>query len=290
MTNATKRRAILFLVLAALITVLLAAALPQLELQKGVPLPRELSGADGAAQGAGGAALAININTLLQTVLGVFVVAAFIYYLIVRRQRPNWRETLRALLVIAGFSLVVTLLLYAFSNVTINMLPAAVEVMPLEVALPAGPELAPIPQSIYWLVWFGMAVLVLLLVISMARARITAPRAARDPLAQEAEQAIADLKAGQDFSNVIIRCYEQMSQVLKQEQGLTLEETMTAREFEALLEKRGIPNPPVRQLTRLFELARYAAQAPGPAEEAQAVDCLNAIARNSRKPAAEQPQ
>ena len=40
---------------------------------------------------------------------------------------------------------------------------------------------------------------------------------------------------------------------------------MTAREFEALLEKRGVPNPPVHQLTALFEVARYAAQAPGAA-------------------------
>jgi Domain of unknown function (DUF4129) len=65
---------------------------------------------------------------------------------------------------------------------------------------------------------------------------------------------------------------------------------MTAREFEALLEKRGVPSPPVHQLTRLFEMARYAAQAPGPAEEAQALDCLQAIAQYSRKKEPGQPK
>ncbi len=145
----------------------------------------------------------------------------------------------------------------------------------------APPLSAPVPAFLLWPGLIVLAGLVIVLIVLVTRVRIQS-KVERDPLALEAEQAVEAIKAGQDVSNAIIRCYEQMSVVLKKEQGLTLEETMTAREFEALLEKRGVPNPPVRQLTHLFEIARYAAQAPGPAEEAQAIDCLNAIARHSR--------
>jgi hypothetical protein len=78
-----------------------------------------------------------------------------------------------------------------------------------------------------------------------------------------------------------------MSLALKKEQGIELEETMTAREFERLLEARGIPPAPVHQLTQLFEAARYGYRLPTPGDEQTAFDCLNAIVQHAqavRKP------
>lgn len=282
MTNATKRRAIIFFILTALITVMLAVALPQLELQKGVPLPGETkSQFDAAPSDTREPPVEINANTFLRTIFGLFVILLFIFYLSRLRRGGDWRGWIRPILALAVFSLFITLFLYSFSNVSMNMTLTAPEVLPNELVL-AGPALAPVPVSLFWVVWIALGALLLLVVIGTLRVRVR-PKIARDPLAQEAKDAVEALQAGQDFSNVIIRCYHQMSQVLKKERGLTLEETMTAREFEALLEKRGVPNPPVRQLTRLFEIARYAARTPGHAEEAQAIDCLNAIAQYSQK-------
>lgn len=280
MTDATKRKAIIFLVLAALVTVLLAAALPQLELQPGVPLPRSSTQAVGIPQEEVEPQVSINAYTFLETVLGLFFLMLLVYLITRRKQR---KEVLQILLKFALFSLTLTALTYLSSNAKIDLTPAAVEILPPEVALiAAGPPLAQVPAPLLWLSWIGLAGLVVLLGFLLTRLRPgIRRRAERDHLAVEAQQAAAAIEAGQDFSNIIVRCYQQMSAILKKEQGLALEETMTAREFEVLLEKRGVPNPPVRQLTRLFEVARYAAQPPGPAEETQAVACLNAIAQYS---------
>ena len=78
-----------------------------------------------------------------------------------------------------------------------------------------------------------------------------------DPLSLQAELALRALESGESFKNVIVRCYTEMSLILQREQGLALEETMTAQEFERLLIARGIPHPPIDQLTCLFEAARY---------------------------------
>ena len=91
------------------------------------------------------------------------------------------------------------------------------------------------------------------------------------------------LQRGLDLKNVIVDCYRQMSWALQREQGIELNETMTAREFEELLNVRGFPNAPVHQLTQLFEVARYGVRQLNASDERDAFDCLNAIVRHSRE-------
>jgi hypothetical protein len=70
--------------------------------------------------------------------------------------------------------------------------------------------------------------------------------------------------------------------VLRQAQGIEMEAAMTAREFERLLEARGVPRPPVHQLTQLFEAARYGRRPPGADDERRARESLTAIVQYSR--------
>ena len=74
-----------------------------------------------------------------------------------------------------------------------------------------------------------------------------------------------------------MRCYYDMVRVLNEERGITRPRAMTPREFEERLRELGIPDEPVRRLTRLFEEVRYGAKTPGESEEEQAIFCLNAI-------------
>ena len=104
-----------------------------------------------------------------------------------------------------------------------------------------------------------------------------------DPLSLQAELALRALESGESFKNVIVRCYTEMSLILQREQGLALEETMTAQEFERLLIARGIPHPPIDQLTCLFEAARYGYHPPTSADERAAYESLNAIVRYIRQ-------
>lgn len=96
-------------------------------------------------------------------------------------------------------------------------------------------------------------------------------------LAQEAQAALADLRAGSDLKNTVIRCYYEMSRTLNRERGIARQRDMTPREFERRLTDAGLPAHYVHRITRLFEEARYSPKSPGEREEREAVECLTAI-------------
>lgn len=125
-----------------------------------------------------------------------------------------------------------------------------------------------------------MAIIIVTLVYRIAR-RIRFRRPDHlERIALETEKAVADLRAGADLKNTIKRCYFEMSQALKDYQGLEREVGMTPREFEASLHGLGLPMGNVRRLTRLFEEVRYGAMVAGDHLEQEAIDLLNAIVQD----------
>jgi hypothetical protein len=94
---------------------------------------------------------------------------------------------------------------------------------------------------------------------------------------QEAQAAIDALEAGGDLGEVIMRCYFQMISALKELKNIQRGYDMTPHEFEGYLEARGMPGPPVHQLTQLFEQVRYGGIKPGRADQRAAVSSLEAI-------------
>ena len=70
----------------------------------------------------------------------------------------------------------------------------------------------------------------------------------------------------------------------------TREETMTAREFEDQLVKKGLPQEAIRTLTRLFEQVRYGSAPPNPRDEVLALECLTDIAKACGSSWSLQPQ
>ena len=280
MTDNARRTALLFLLLATLALILMAAALPRLELKPGLPLPgigtaRTTEHVDDTTS------VTISIGTYLKALLEVIaalVVGLFAYRFI---KEVPWRELLLPGLGIALLLLIVTAVLFALQGVRVRPELEAPQVLPPELA-PAGEPLGPLPVELIWLVSIGLAVALVLLVTWLVYRR-QAARPAGDPLLLEAEYALQALRTGRDFANVIVHCYRQMTVALQEEYGLERGEAMTAREFERLLQGRGIPYEPVHQLTRLFEAARYGSRTPGPDEEQRAVECLSAIVQYSRK-------
>jgi len=97
-------------------------------------------------------------------------------------------------------------------------------------------------------------------------------------LAFEAEQAAKTIEAGSDLKDTVLRCYRDMSRVLRDTQNIHRQEAMTPREFEAQLAGIGLSNDHIRRLTRLFESVRYGGNTATEREKREAVDCLNAIA------------
>jgi len=280
MSEDAKRKRLLFLVLAASLLILVAAALPQLEFQPGIPLPKWDGGA-GPSSIESQPDVSIRISTLLIALLEVVGILVLVYSVYKLLKGVPWKEILGPALRIAVLAMVAIVILFALANLHVTSEPLAPEVLP-PVLQREGPPLGSPPAILIWLVWIGLGVMIIALGV-WARNRRTQNLHTGDPVELEAERAMQALKKGQDFKNVIVQCYRQMSAALQKEQGIELADTMTAREFERLLEAKGLPRDPVHQLTQLFEAARYSLRQFTPADEQSAFDCLSAIVQFSRE-------
>ncbi len=207
----------------------------------------------------------------------------YILYALVNRKRR--RELITNLIVIGALML----LLSNVSQCTRNAREAE-EIAPsmtMQEApeeLPGEMELPPFdPNAPDWLVLISSAVLSVALVLTVSLvvafgiARRRRKPAVLDQMAQQAEQAAADLEAGGEFRDIIIRCYREMSNVLQQERGIRRDAAMTPREFMDVLHQKGLPTEPVRQLTLAFEAARYGHVNATAQQERAAIDSLRAI-------------
>ena len=80
---------------------------------------------------------------------------------------------------------------------------------------------------------------------------------------REAQSALDALEAGGDLREIILRCYYQMAETLRESRGIQRNFDMTPHEFEIYLERRGLPRDPIHQLTQVFEQVRYGGVKPG---------------------------
>lgn len=279
MTDQRRRISLIFLLVLTTVILLMAGFLPGLRLKPGIPLPWVTRQTGDGEVGPVGV-VTISLNTFFLAILGAVLLMLLVYAAYNMLRGVNFREIVKPALILAGLTLGAVCVLFLIMNVNITTSPQVKETLPptLEVQ---GPPLGPMPPALIWLILAGMGIAVLALAVWLIRWS-SRRRSVVDPLQLEAERAVRSLKNGQDFKSVVLRCYQQMSLVLQKEQGFELEMSMTAREFERLLEARGVPSSPVRQLTRLFEFARYGVNPPTREDEAAAVDCLNAIVQYSR--------
>jgi hypothetical protein len=283
MTSDKRLKSLISLGLTLLATILIAATLPRLELQPGIPLPAWESQTQALPTETEMFPL-ISVNTFIRALLGILLASAFLYSLYKVIRGASWKEVLRSFRYVAILGLVilvVSVILFALLHLPVTTLPSVPEILPPALAI-KGPKLAPLPPSLIWLVWIGLGLVTGLLIVWILRWQ-GQRRRSQDALAWEAERALQALKSGEGFKNVIVRCYREMGLVLQRERGIELEQSMTAQEFECLLEARGIPHAPIDQLTRLFEAARYGYRPPTQDNEQTAFDCLNVIVHHLRE-------
>jgi hypothetical protein len=270
--------------LAVIGTALIAAALPQLKLLPGIPLPA-LEGGSGVLPAEQTFIVAsLSSDLILRAILIIFMVLFTIYNVYKLMKGIHWKDVFKASLsIFAVGTLILAILFILFALLKVRTVSEP-ERLYLPTPPPAvkGPPLGPLPPALIWLAWFGLIVVTILLGIWFMRWK-NSQILLRDPFVLEAERALQALHAGADLKNVIIRCYRQMSNLLQKKQDIELEDAMTAREFERLLVARGIPQAPVNQLTRLFETARYSSRLPDLDDERKAVECLKAIVQYSRE-------
>lgn len=91
------------------------------------------------------------------------------------------------------------------------------------------------------------------------------------------EKALQSIETGLDYSQAILRCYSEMTGILKKEMGIIRSVSMTPHEFQFLLIKEGLPKEDVKHLTSLFERVRYGHGALSKDEERVAESCLKSV-------------
>ena len=282
MTGSVKRNTLILLGLVVIITIIIAASLPQLELQPGMPLPKLENNQVVIPPAEAGLFGTISVDEFIIAfflLLGAGSILFMIYNLL---RGAEWKDVVAFIWPM----LVISLFLGVFVFL-IMLLPKSESsrVMELPAPTPEPPvtsPLGPVPPLLLWLVGIGLLVTGILIAIWIFGS--PANRATTiDIVGLEAEKAWQELRSGLDLKDVIIKCYRQMSLALEKEQGIEREESMTAREFENLLQAAGVPYDPVRQLTQLFEAARYGNWQPNPIDEQKAIQCLEAIVLYTRQ-------
>ena len=141
-------------------------------------------------------------------------------------------------------------------------------------------DLEGIPAWIPLALSLGAGLIIAIIVVSVVR-QIRRDRADRAPsltaFARRAEIAIDEIEQGGDLQNTIMRCYVEMTHIVRDQRGVRRGSTVTAREFTDHLIRASLPPSAVNRLTALFENARYGLGKPAPQDEADAIASLQAI-------------
>jgi hypothetical protein len=282
MTNKGKRKVLMLFGLAVLLTMMIAASLPQLELQPGMPLPSFENGEVMLAPIAEEPLAVISVSEFVKSLFILILAGSMLYAIYKLVRGSDWRS-LGSIVQPLMFVILITGVIIFL----VMVLPKTQGDLPVELPIPsetprATSPLGPVPPALFWLVGIGLLVCSILLGIW-----IFGPSPKRgttiDLVGLEAENALQALKNGLDLKDVIVNCYRQVSLVLEKEQGIEREDSMTTREFENLLEAAGAPHDPIHELTRLFEAVRYGKWQANPTDEQKALHCLEAIMLFSRE-------
>ncbi len=274
-----KRKALRYILLALAITLLVGMALPRLQFQPGMPLPSFESGQVIVTPAANEVPVGMPVSDFVK-ILFLLIMAAFLANLIYRLIKgADWKELVRGF-----FSfMAVMVVLVGIVILILTLLPKSLstpEAVPLPVSQPiVRAPLGPTPALLIWIVGLALVAATVLAGVWLVRSR-------REPPPElwelEADRARLALREGGDLKDVILRCYQQMSLALAEDQEIERADSMTTGEFVRLLTSKGVPEAPVRQLTQLFEAVRYGHWQPSRGAEQVALDSLDAILAYSR--------
>lgn len=280
-------RLLVFLGLGAIALIILAAGMPNLDLQTGqimmeppetamVPVEEDLENPDRP--------VFVNPSNLT-TILVLGGLALFILFAAVR-----WKQIRVALLALLLFSGSIIGMIYLYSlygdlpeqSEEEDILPPDIQEFRIDEELLNNPPDWVDPISI--IVAVVIAVIAVVAIVILIRRPWQKDQRTLEMIAAEAEAALADIRAGGDLRDAVLRCYFEMSQGLRMSMGLVREEGMTPREFESALTDSGLPYNSVHRLTRLFESVRYGRHEATEGEIREAVDSLEEIIEASQKP------
>lgn len=281
MKSKTKRMGSLLLIGVLVSIILLAGSLSSLELRPGRTLPiKDNDDPEGGDYGPSVSPI-LTSSTFIQGVIGL----AFIIIIILLVSRMILHMNFSILVVRENLGYITTLAIIFGAIYLLSRIGTAPSVsspgetfheLPPTVTDSQPYSIGEVPRIVIWLAGSILVGGVGLLIVFSLTGWVNPPQVS-DQILQEAENAVHNLKAGKELSDVIVHCYAQMAQALREQRGIERNQTMTVREFEGWLEVEGIPPEPLHQLTSLFEAARYSKRQLGDEDQKSALHCLNEI-------------
>jgi hypothetical protein len=261
---------------------IIAASLPHLELQPGMPLPKLENNLVVIPSAEAQPTEAISVARFFLVFFALLVAVSTLQMLYKFLRGASWKSITTLIGQLLVISLIVSSLVFL-----IMMLPSSEGSLMTALPVPS-PEplvrspLGSVPPVLFWLIGLGFLAVGTLIGIWIFGST-SSRTSAIDVVGLEAEKAWQELKTGVGLKGVIIKCYRQMSVALEKERKIERKESMTTREFEDVLKAAGFPYDPIHELTRLFEAVRYGNWQPTPVDEQNAIQCLEAIMLFSRK-------
>jgi len=290
MSDIQKRKIFWLLSIVALMIFLLAVSLPGLQFQQGEVFPLLFAGSGGSGE-VQPPVLPSGTYRLLQGLLAFLFILLIVHIVISLFDKAFRNRLLMNILLIASL-----LLLMSWLEET-DQLPELGALQPppeenldfqdtgIDQTLSIPPEVVPQPWML-GLTIFGIAAVVAVVAFFGFRIfsrQIASHDSPLDELGSQAQAALDEIeKAEFAFSDVIIRCYFEMSQTIQEANGIRRGQAMTTKEFGKVLLSRGFPGRPVRQLTDLFEQVRYGRRSVEPEKKQVAVESLTEIVQYCR--------
>ncbi len=284
MNDQTRKKSLVYLSLVIIGMLLLAASLPTLHFQPGLPIPGAESAETPGAGSVGSTHSSVDFRWVVQLSLALAFAVLMIILIISLVKKVKLKMVIS---VAAGMLIVLCLFLLMDQIQFSSPQNSSVPVQGIATQPSVTYEIAPIgqpPEELFQVVMIilivGAAALIFWLLFQIIRRRKK-----EDLVASEANAALKAIESGDELRNVIIRSYMQMLSIAEEEQGIERSDSATPREFERLMTARGIPQAPLHQLTGLFEKVRYGSRPTDSQDERSAIECLSAIrsSANSNK-------
>ncbi|MFN2271570.1 MAG: DUF4129 domain-containing protein [Anaerolineae bacterium] len=280
MDRRRKRLLLFVLSVAVMAMLLLSSGLSELKFLASQPfsLGRSPEGIWGTPTGLWQSRLFEIVFRVLIFIAALILPFSVIYFLVSREAR---KRVLLDFLRLLPFLVILYILAQRMQSDVVSPEPSLPQAPPdVSEGVPIADVNAAPPQWFLSVISVGFALLVATVLVGVGwlvwryRRRTVPPL---EQLAQQAEEAIEAIQAGADLRDTVMRCYYEMSRVLRQQRGIRRHQAMTPREFVVFLEEAGLPAGAVRRLTELFEQVRYGTKSPGREEGAQALACLETI-------------
>ncbi|HHR85187.1 MAG TPA: DUF4129 domain-containing protein [Candidatus Acetothermia bacterium] len=289
MDKATRQRVFLIIILFALLAVLslLIAGINSVHPLPGKQLPNpfadvpeEVSGASPSGPDWGAQVIRIFIQSLFA--LGAAVMLLFL--IISSKHRRQFAIIFAVLLIIA----------LALSH--IHKIPQGKQIGAQQDSMQLGigepppvgqvhPEIPPVNPTSWQIILIAVGVSLVLIAIGLLfflkiypaiRSRHSNEEDFLGDLGRSAGLAAHRIIAGDDPRAAILRCYQEMTEIMSQAERIPNYSYFTPREFSAHLRVRGMKNEDVDRLTGIFETVRYGGRG-GEAFIDEAVSCLQSI-------------